>query len=99
MQLHWGKEYLFSVIADHIRSRLREALVDPHYDADEPFPHINGETGEVIAEAHMPGIVRVSRRKLRRLLGWETGMNMMVLISLFGCDFWLLLLTSKRLEV
>lgn len=78
MQLHWGKEYLFSVIPDHIQPRLKEAVVDPHYNAEEPFPHINGETGEVIAETHMPGIVRVSRKKLRRLLGWETGLNIMV---------------------
>ncbi|EED15660.1 monooxygenase, putative [Talaromyces stipitatus ATCC 10500] len=77
MQLHWGKEYLFSVIPNHIQSRLREALVDPHYDAYGPFPHINGNTGEVIAEVHMPGIVRVSREKLRKLLGWETELNMM----------------------
>ncbi|KAE8551371.1 hypothetical protein TMatcc_001314 [Talaromyces marneffei ATCC 18224] len=77
MQLHWGKEYLFSVVPDYIQSRLKEALVDPHYNADEPFPHINGETGEVIAEAHMPGLVRVSRRKLRRLLGWGTGLKIM----------------------
>lgn len=82
MQLHWGKEYLFSVVPDYIQSRLKEALVDPHYNADEPFPHINGETGEVIAEAHMPGLVRVSRRKLRRLLGWGTGLKIMVLTSL-----------------
>lgn len=58
-------------------------MVDPHYDADEPFPHINGETGEVVAEAHMPGLVRVSRRKLRRLLGWKTGLNMMVSLPPF----------------
>jgi hypothetical protein len=83
MQLHWGKEYLFSVVPEQIQSRLGEALVDPHYDADEPFPHINGGTGEVIAEVHMPGTVRVSRRKLRRLLGWKTGLNMMVLSTLF----------------
>jgi hypothetical protein len=78
MQLHWGKEYLFSVVPDHIQSRLKEAVVDPHYDADEPFPHVNGETGEVIAEVHMAGIVRVSRRKLRRLLGWKAGLNVVV---------------------
>ena len=78
MQLHWGKEYLFSVVPDHIQSRLKEAVVDPDYDADEPFPHVNGETGEVIAEVHMAGIVRVSRRKLRRLLGWKAGLNVMV---------------------
>ncbi|KUL86963.1 hypothetical protein ZTR_05766 [Talaromyces verruculosus] len=77
MQLHWGKEYLFSVVPDHIQSRLKEAVVDPDYDADEPFPHVNGETGEVIAEVHMAGIVRVSRRKLRRLLGWKAGLNVM----------------------
>uniref|UniRef100_A0A093USH3 Zeaxanthin epoxidase, chloroplastic n=1 Tax=Talaromyces marneffei PM1 TaxID=1077442 RepID=A0A093USH3_TALMA len=53
----WGMEYLFSVVPDYIQSRLKEALVDPHYNADEPFPHINGETGEVIAEAHMPGLL------------------------------------------
>jgi hypothetical protein len=61
-------------------------VVDPHYDADEPFPHINGESGEVIAEAHMPGLVRVSRRKLRGLLSWETGLDMMVYISFLYCD-------------
>lgn len=80
MQLHWGKEYLFSVLPNHIRLRFKEAMVDPHYDADEPFPHINGETGEIIATTSMPGLVRVSRKKLRNLLGWETKLNISVLI-------------------
>ncbi|CRG89130.1 hypothetical protein PISL3812_06166 [Talaromyces islandicus] len=68
MQLHWGKEHLFKLLPERLHSRFDEALVDPHFKEDLPFPHINGETGEVIAEIHMPGLVRVSRGKLRKLL-------------------------------
>ncbi|QKX59694.1 uncharacterized protein TRUGW13939_06834 [Talaromyces rugulosus] len=68
MQLHWGKEHLFKVLPESLRLRFDEVLVDPHFKDDLPFPHINGETGEVIAEIRMPGLVRVSRGKLRKLL-------------------------------
>lgn len=78
MQLHWGKEYLLGVLPEHIQSHWKDATVDPHYDADEPLPHINGATGEIIAGTSFPGVVRVSRKKLRKLLGWRTQLNIKV---------------------
>jgi hypothetical protein len=83
MQLHWGKEHLFKVLPESLRLRFDEVLVDPHFKDDLPFPHINGETGEVIAEIQMPGLVRVSRGKLRKLLSGGQQITIQVSISSF----------------
>lgn len=85
MQLHWGKDHLFKVLPEGLRSRFDEVLVDPHFKDDLPFPHINGETGEVIAEIQMPGLVRVSRGKLRKFLSGGEQINIQVSISSFEC--------------
>ncbi len=54
-----------------LEARFRETLVDPTYGGNDPIPHINGETGEVMKRVEMPGLVRVSRKKLRTFLGQD----------------------------
>lgn len=88
MQLHWGKDHLFKVLPESLRLRFVEVLVDPHFKDDLPFPHINGETGEVIAEIPMPGLVRVSRGKLRKLLAGGKHLNIQVSKSSSNLTNW-----------
>lgn len=53
-----------------LQARFHETLVDPAQDGSQnlPIPHVNGATGEVMAEIAMPQMVRVSRQKLRSFL-------------------------------
>ena len=71
MSLHWGGEFLNTVLPPHLRDRLEEINTDPRHDfaSDEGFVQCDGLTGEVLMV--MPGVMprRVSRRKLRGLLG------------------------------
>ena len=70
MSLHWGGEFLSTVLPQHLRDRLEEINTDSEHDfaSESGFVQCNGETGEVIMI--MPGVMprRVSRRKLRGLL-------------------------------
>lgn len=70
MLLHWGKDFLLSVLPPALQARFKEVLVDPVYDGTKQttIPHVNAETGEVLASVAMPGMVRVSRKKLRNFL-------------------------------
>jgi len=70
MSLHWGGEFLPTVLPPKLRDRLEEINTDPEHDfaSEEGFVQCNGLTGEVVMV--MPGMMprRVSRRKLRGLL-------------------------------
>jgi hypothetical protein len=70
MAMHWGGEFLSTVLSPELRSRLHEIDTDPHHDnsKDGGYVQCNGETGEVLVV--MPGVMprRVSRRRLRGLL-------------------------------
>lgn len=68
MMLHWGKDWLVKILPADLQARFKETLVDPSYDGSEPIPHVNGETGEVISRVAMPGLVRISRKKMRNFL-------------------------------
>lgn len=64
-----------------LQARFDETLVDPTYGGNNdaaPIPHVNGETGEVMARIAMPGMVRVSRKKLRKLLTSKRDVNIAV---------------------
>jgi len=80
MLLHWGKEFLMRTLPADLQARFHESLVDPAYDGtrDEPIPHVNGDTGEVIDRVAVPGVVRVSRKKLRALLTSGRDLNIAV---------------------
>jgi hypothetical protein len=80
MLLHWGKDFLMKLLPPDLQARFHETLVDPAYDgvAGVPIPHVNGETGRVMAEVAMPGLVRVSRKKLRAYLTSKGDLNISV---------------------
>lgn len=78
MQLHWGKAFLLQLLPESLQRRLAEAWVDPHYHSNEPIPHVNGATGQIIGDVAAPDLVRVSRKKLRTLLGSDQGPNIKV---------------------
>lgn len=78
MLLHWGKEFLMKTLPADLQGRFDEALVDPRYDGSQGIPHVNAATGEVLARIAMPGMVRVSRKKLRELLTSNRDLNISV---------------------
>jgi hypothetical protein len=80
MLLHWGKDFLMKTLPVDLQLRFEEALVDPTYNGLDniPIPHVNGETGEVMARIAMPGLVRVSRKKLRNFLTSKRDLNISV---------------------
>ncbi|KEF61158.1 uncharacterized protein A1O9_02723 [Exophiala aquamarina CBS 119918] len=79
MLLHWGKDFLMRTLPEDLQIRFGETLVDPRYNGaeDVPIPHINGQTGEVMARIAMPALVRVSRKKLRNWLTSKRDLNIM----------------------
>ncbi len=81
MLLHWGKDFLMKTLPPSLQARFDETLVDPKYqgaEEDPPIPHVNGETGLVMARIAMPGMVRVSRKKLRTFLTSNRDVNIVV---------------------
>lgn len=83
MLLHWGKDFLFRNLPEDVQLRFDEALVDPTYKGMDKFavPHVNGETGEVMARVAMPGMVRVSRKKLRNFLTAKRDLDISVILA------------------
>ena len=80
MLLHWGRDFLMRTLPPDLQARFNDTLVDPAYDGtnDIPIPHVNGETGEVMARIAMPAMVRVSRKKLRTFLTSKGDLNISV---------------------
>ena len=78
MLLHWGKDFLMKNLPADLQARFSETLVDPTYSGNEPIPHINGETGQVMQRVQMPGLERVSRKKLRIFLTKGQDLNISV---------------------
>lgn len=71
MSIHWARDLLKALLPDDLHARLREAQVDPSYDASRSdgyqVPFYNGKTGEHIVDIPMVNAIRVSRRKMRAL--------------------------------
>lgn len=89
MLLHWGKDFLMRTLPEDLQLRFEETLVDPKLNGAEnvPIPHINGQTGEVMARIAMPVLVRVSRKKLRNWLTSKRDLNISVSPSTINlCD-------------
>lgn len=90
MSLHWGGEFLSQILPPGLYDRLHEAHVDPEYDfsGDEGFVQCDGESGEVILL--MKGVMprRVSRRRLKGLMGEGIDVEVscfLFLLSRRGC--------------
>ncbi|KAK4893287.1 hypothetical protein LTR27_008410 [Elasticomyces elasticus] len=75
MMLHWGKDWLFRSLPPDLQDRFAETLCDPSYQGTQPIPHVNGQTGDVISTVEVPGLVRVSRKKLRNFLSSKRDLN------------------------
>jgi hypothetical protein len=71
MTLHWGSSHLSSLLPAPLLTRLPEAYADPTLspDAVTGLPVYNGATGELVVEMGAERPMRVSRRKLRALVG------------------------------
>ena len=78
MLLHWGKEFLMSILPPELQARFDETLADPWYKGGDGIPHVNGATGEVLGRVVMPGLVRVSRKKMRNFLTSDGRLNISV---------------------
>ena len=74
--MHWGADHLQKCLPAHLWDRRSEMYVDPWNDYQTPTAYWNGETGEMIKRIEAPPTVRVSRRKVRKLL--SEGLNIEV---------------------
>ena len=70
MSMHWGADFLSSILPDDIIDRLHEIDTDPYHDSsrDAGYVQCNGETGEVLVVMKSSTPRRVSRARFRRLL-------------------------------
>jgi hypothetical protein len=98
MFLHWGKDFLIRNLPADLIARFSETLVDPTYSGNDPIPHINGETGEIMKEVEVPGLVRVSRKKLRTFLtkGQDLDISVSYLRTMMLMQTWLIKGSSRN---
>ena len=70
MSMHWGTEFLESILPTDTIHRLHEINTDPFYDAskDAGYVQCNGETGEILVVMKSNTPKRVSRARFKRLL-------------------------------
>ena len=78
MSLHWGQNYLSKLLPQDLQNRLRDSFVDPHYYGNDPVPHINAQTAQIIGTVSTPLMHRVSRKKLRHILSIDQGLDIKV---------------------
>jgi 2-polyprenyl-6-methoxyphenol hydroxylase-like FAD-dependent oxidoreductase len=68
--IHWSTPLLKRLLPPALHGRLREAYCDPFYEYNQPVettPIYNGKTGQLLKELSSPGMIRVSRSRLRAL--------------------------------
>ena len=71
MTLHWGNENIVKALPSELQARIREAWADPHFQNDVEgcnFPAYSAHIGDELFNVPIPDGMRVSRRKLRKLL-------------------------------
>jgi len=74
ISLHWGLPALKSLLSESALANFPKALSRPHleYTPDvESMLCINGKTGEVMIKSVVPGLRRITRQRLRRILAAE----------------------------
>ncbi len=71
--MHWGLPFLKRLLPADLCTRLRETQCDPSHQngEDESVYLYNSKTGEQLKELHGPGMIRISRGKLRKLCSSE----------------------------
>lgn len=67
-----------STLPAELQDRFDETLADPWYKGGDGIPHVNGATGKVMGRVQMPGLVRVSRKKMRNFLTSDGRVNISV---------------------
>ena len=70
--MHYGSPAINSCLPDHLIRRLPETWCDPQLKLTggwgDYVPHYDGRTGKLLFKVPAANPVRVSRRKLRRLM-------------------------------
>lgn len=68
--IHWSVPFLRKLLPAEILTKLRAAYADPFYPYDKPaesVPIYNSATGDVLKRIEAPGMIRVSRGRMREL--------------------------------
>jgi hypothetical protein len=67
--IHWSIPFLRDLLPEALYARLNEAYCDRsfEYGPGDLIPMLNGGTGETMMNAYPEGMIRVSRRRMRKL--------------------------------
>lgn len=67
MGIHWAIPMLKNLLPEDLFARLNEAQNDPSLkpQPQDVFRMYDGRSGEILKELPVPGMIRVSRRKMR----------------------------------
>jgi len=67
MGIHWAIPMLKSLLPEDLFARLNEAQNDPSLELQpqDVYRIYDGRSGEIFKELPVPGMIRVSRRKMR----------------------------------
>jgi hypothetical protein len=74
ISVHWALPNLKSLLSDSALADFPQSFTNPHLEYTpevESMPCINGQTGEVMLRSAMPGLRRITRQRLRRILAAE----------------------------
>jgi len=74
ISVHWALPALKSLLSDSTLANFPSALSRPHIEYTpevESMLCINGQTGEVMIRSVIPGLRRITRQRLRRILAAE----------------------------
>jgi hypothetical protein len=68
MSIHWSLPMLKSLLPEELFARMRTVQANPHIEyKNEVMRLYNGNDGKILKEIPTPGVIRVSRKKLRAL--------------------------------
>lgn len=70
--IHWSVPMLEKLLPATLYARLPEVLTDPCHPNKKIFEAVsiyNGQTGELLRDTGMPGMIRVDRNRMRKLCG------------------------------
>ncbi|KAK4442282.1 hypothetical protein QBC34DRAFT_455868 [Podospora aff. communis PSN243] len=74
LSVHWALPTLKALLSDSALAKFPQALCTPHVEYTpeiETMLCINGQSGEVMFRSQMPGMRRVTRQRLRRIMATE----------------------------
>lgn len=74
LSIHWALPTLKSLLSEFALASFPQAVCTPHVEYTpevETMLCINGQTGEVMFRSAMPGLRRITRQRLRRIMAAE----------------------------